>query len=126
MSGLKLFDQLQMGMRWAARRSEQLIENLAKQEFPGYKAKDIKPLSDKTMSDKTGLLATSPQHMGFQSAAQGFQIFEIDAEPSLSGNTVHPEAQKTALTESVNFYMNMVNLYKSTSSRAVAAIQSLV
>lgn len=126
MLGLKLFDQLKLGMRWAATRSEKLIKNLAMQEFPGFKAEDIKPLTDNTGFGKAGLMATNPNHLGFQMSEQRFQSFEIDAEPSLSGNTVHPEMQKTALTETASYYMNMVNLFKSTSSRAASAIQTLV
>lgn len=92
-----------------SRRNELLASNIANADTPGFKARDIdfrRVLSDATGSE-VSLARTSPQHLGMESDAgiEGAELlYRVPNQPSLDGNTVDPDLEKSAFAENALRY----------------------
>lgn len=85
-----------------ARRIELIASNLANADTPGFKARDIdfKQVLENSLSSAR-LQATHERHLpaGGGSAAEGDALYRRPLQPSLDGNTVDTNMEKTALAE---------------------------
>ncbi len=88
-----------------ARRSELLAQNLANAETPHYKARDL----DFASSLKQSIKAAMPQrthenHLQPPGASEANEMYRIPLHPSLDGNTVTEEFEKSAFSENAVRY----------------------
>ncbi|MFK7955614.1 MAG: flagellar basal body rod protein FlgB [Lysobacterales bacterium] len=88
-----------------ARRAELLAQNLANAETPHYKARDL----DFKNSLKQSIEAAMPKrthenHLQAPVRANDDALYRIPLHPSLDGNTVTEEFEKTAFSENAVRY----------------------
>lgn len=85
-----------------AKRIEMIASNLANADTPGFKARDIdfRAVLDDSLA-AARLRATHERHLpaGGAGAAQGEALYRRPLQPSLDGNTVDSNMEKTALAE---------------------------
>jgi len=98
-----------------SRRSEVLANNLANADTPGYKARDVDFRAAlqqvKGQGSEGRLMTTNPRHLGGSGSPAG-GIDELLGElkyrnptqPSLDGNTVDPQREKSAFMENALLY----------------------
>lgn len=89
-----------------SRRAEMLASNIANADTPGYKARDIdfrSVLSQAQSSSK--LKTTHPNHIAGATADAAMQtLYRVPNQPSLDGNTVDAQLEKSAFAENALRY----------------------
>ncbi len=88
-------------LKFRAYRTDLLASNMANADTPEYKARDIdfKSLFDDTR-ERLPLTRTDSRHLSAPDApSEPVPLYRIPHQPSLDGNTVDPELEKTAFAE---------------------------
>lgn len=85
------------------RRMELIASNLANTDTPNYKARDIdfrEVLSQATKPVVDGMAATNSKHLQESSELDNMDtVYRTPLQPSLDGNTVDANVEKTAMAE---------------------------
>lgn len=96
-----------------ARRARALSSNIVNADTPGYKARDIdfKQALKSSQGDMLSLQKTSASHMTSDGVdAQGMQLkYRIPSQPSLDGNTVDLDLEKSAYSENAVRYQTTLH-----------------
>ncbi len=88
-----------------ARRTELLAQNLANAETPHYKARDLDFQSSLKESIQTAMpKRTHASHLLAPTSPNQDALYRIPLHPSLDGNTVTEEFEKTAFSENAVRY----------------------
>lgn len=117
LGGFKLFSMLQTRMDWLGDRQRVLSENVANADTPGYGAKDLKPLTFRSLLSGTApvaMEATAQGHLAGRPIASrhGEAKVRIDGEVAISENAVDLEAELRKVSETSIDYQAMVNIYR--------------
>lgn len=92
-------------LEFRARRAELLAQNLANAETPHYKARDLDFSKALANSAKTsGPTRTHEKHLQAERSAEAETLYRIPLHPSLDGNTVTEEFEKSAFSENAVRY----------------------
>lgn len=92
-----------------SRRSELLATNMANADTPHYKARDIdfkEILNCSSENIPVDLSTTHPVHLntGSVSGRHAYALYRIPQQPSLDGNTVDTQIEKSAFAENALRY----------------------
>ncbi len=92
-----------------ARRNELLASNIANADTPGYKARDLdfRQVLGAARDDQVPLERTNQRHLSLEndSGIPGVELqYRVPNQPSLDGNTVDPDLEKTAFAENALRY----------------------
>lgn len=116
---ISLFNMMTQRMNWLSQRQSLLAGNIANANTPGYKPKDLKELSFKTMlrqssGSELGVARTNGAHMvGSTGAAGKHKAVEIKShETTPNGNAVVLEEQLMKSGETRMNYTMTLNLYR--------------
>ena len=99
---------VEQALRVRARRAEVLASNLSNADTPGYKARDIdfQNVLKQQMVQPVRLQTTHSGHLS--TASNGFDLgdlrYRIPNSPSLDGNTVDDQLEKTAFSSNAMEY----------------------
>lgn len=132
LDGALRFHQEALNLR--AERHEVLASNIANADTPNYKARDFdfsKELS-RVMNDgrSTGsglaLATTSARHIPAQASAPPIQdlLYRIPEQPSLDGNTVDMDRERTQFADNAVRYQASLSLINSRIQGLKTAMQS--
>ena len=120
--GLSVIDQMKMRMHWLQTRQKVLSENVANSDLPGFKPKDLRPLSAPGEA-KVGLDRTTANHIpGIDAdglaSTKGARRFETVP----SGNAVTLEDEMTKLADTQMDYQTVTALYSKSLALLKAAV----
>lgn len=117
-------------MQMRARRAELLAANLANSDTPNYKARDIDfktALQDAAgLASAPQLRATDPRHIvkpGSDGPAGDTAAYRVPEQPSLDGNTVDPQVEKSAYLQNAVAYQTSLRFLDSRVRGLVSAIR---
>jgi len=104
-------------MAYLNQRQSVLAENVANTDTPGYKARDLAPISfgDALKQASIGMAVTDPHHIVPPSMA-GVNIKTIKAESSETlpnGNNVDVEQQMMEVSKTAVDYQGITSIYKA-------------
>ncbi len=114
----KLFKALGARMDWLQSRQRVLAENVANADTPGYKSKDIRPLSFKSnlagTSSKHNLTTTDAAHFRSSGGDANVRIVTsmTGSEGSATGNNIVLEEEVMKSARTATDYQLATNLYK--------------
>ena len=96
-------------LRLRARRNELLASNIANADTPGYKARDLdfRQVLGAADGERVHLARTNQRHLPLEneSGIPGVELrYRVPNQPSLDGNTVDPDLEKTAFAENALRY----------------------
>ncbi len=92
-------------LEFRARRAELLAQNLANAETPHYKARDLDfATSLKQAKSSGGMTRTHERHVSGVESPMAEAMYRIPLHPSLDGNTVTEEFEKSAFSENAVRY----------------------
>lgn len=103
-----LFDLASRHMTWLSERQAVTAANIANADTPGYRARDVASFSDFVETAETGMVTTSPTHMGL-AASERTAAARTDGgswASSHSGNNVSIE-QELMKSSSANRMLNV-------------------
>lgn len=88
-------------LKLRAYRTNLLASNMANADTPGYKARDIDfQTALQGEDDRLAMYRTHPRHLeGGGEKGMPQVLYRVPHQPSLDGNTVDPELEKTAFAE---------------------------
>ncbi len=96
-----------------ARRTSAISSNIANADTPGYKARDIdfKEVLKNSQGDMLKMHKTSSSHLqSFGMDSKGMQLkYRIPSQPSLDGNTVDLDMEKSAFSENAVRYQTTLH-----------------
>lgn len=100
------------------RRAEQLASNMANADTPNYKARDFdfKAALNQAQGDQMRMRTTQKGHIPVNGSGSGVQPhlqYRIPSQPSLDGNTVDTQLEKSAFTENAVQYQATLNFLDS-------------
>lgn len=128
-SALGLHEQ---ALNLRARRMEVLGSNLANADTPGYKAQDLdfkavlQDYGQRTEGGPNGpgqLQVTNERHLSGNEGANGELLFRTPHSPSLDGNTVDPNMEKSKFTENALQYQASLQFIDGTIRTLRSAIR---
>lgn len=119
-SDLPVMQMMTRKMSWLSKRTDLLAENVANVDTPGFRARDLKPVSFRELVDHSRTAAanaprvTNAAHMTGTVPVQEFadQDKPDKGEVSLNGNDVGLEQQLIRINETQMSYQMTLNLYK--------------
>jgi flagellar basal-body rod protein FlgB len=112
-----------------AQRGEVLASNIANADTPNYKARDIdfkNALAQATagQSSPEGLKTTHSNHISGTAPSAGSEtLYRIPLQPSLDGNTVDTQLEKTAYAENSLQYQTTLNILSRKFGGLLGAIR---
>lgn len=111
------------------RRLRLLSSNLANADTPGFKARDIDfraALADASGNGHATTHRTHPDHMPVQSdgADAGRTLYRVPLQPSLDGNTVDSQVEKSSFGEASVRYESALTFLNRRISGLRAALRS--
>jgi len=110
-----------------ARRASALSSNIVNADTPGYKARDIdfKQALKNTKGDMLNLQKTNASHMpSFGVDSMGTQLkYRTPAQPSLDGNTVDLDLEKSAYSENSVRYQTTLRFLTGKFSGMMKALR---
>jgi flagellar basal-body rod protein FlgB len=126
------FQQQSLSLR--AQRQEVLSANIANADTPGYKARDVDfsaALRDAVGASRvprlpeTSLTLTSPGHLAAKASTdvRANLLYRQPLQPSLDGNTVDMDVERTAFAENTMRYQGSVTLLSQRIKGMLAAVQ---
>ncbi len=100
-----------LALKLQAHRGEVLATNMANADTPGFKARDIAfhtVLEQYQSGGGNGLRLTHDRHMsGAQGGPGGAELlYRTPTQPSIDGNTVDPDREKSAFLENAMNYQS--------------------
>ncbi len=108
LENLTLFQMAKKRLDWISQRQTVLAENIANANTPGYRSKDLEPLSFKKQLQASGLqmAATNPAHFTTEPAKPGWDVETVRKpfETSPDKNDVVLEEQMAKLGEAKSAY----------------------
>ncbi len=116
-----------LDLRAAEQRA--IVSNIANNETPGYKARDVDfgEMLESAAGDgvpRVRLIATDPAHFGAKDKARGIKMVERPAgETGLDGNTVDIEDEMARLSGNYMMYNMSAKLLKKKFSMLMTAIK---
>ncbi len=120
LSDIPLFRMMSQRMEWLSQRQQLIATNVANANTPGYKAKDLNPLSfDKMLRAGTGKLGAKVTRAGHLTSvsASGSDNFKLkprddDKAESMTGNDVLLEQEMMKVAQTAMDYQLTTNLYR--------------
>lgn len=115
LSNLSVFKHINARMRWLTQRQSVLAQNIANADTPGFKPKDMKPLSfAKTLGLKPVAPESGSKHIRLmpQSGSAWSRAAEEGQASALSGNAVDLEVELKKSSDTALQYQTMANLYQ--------------
>ena len=115
---IPLLSALVKRMDWLGERQRVLAENVANADTPGFRPRDLKPMSFRDLlgqaEGRLGMASTSSQHLtGAPGAAKAEQRVDRAAyETAPDGNAVVLEQQLLRVAETQLHHQTMTNLYR--------------
>ncbi len=110
-----------------ARRAELLASNFANADTPHYKARDIDfqtALKQATGSQAPALKTTQVRHMQPSGGLGSPEaLYRVPSQPSLDGNTVDSEMEKTAFAENAVRYQASLTFLSRKISGLMTALR---
>jgi len=110
-----------------ARRAELLASNLANADTPGYKARDIdfkSALADVQAQRSDHLKVTHSNHMQLSSTGSAMEmLYRVPNQPSLDGNTVDSQLEKSAFAENALRYQASLTFLDGRFKGMIAALK---
>ena len=105
-NGLALHEQ---ALKFRAQRNEVLSSNIANEDTPNYKARDLDfsaALKSAQGTSKISLTKTSAMHREAWSTSRlgGDVMYRIPVQPTLDGNTVEADVEQAAFAENALQY----------------------
>jgi len=125
-SALGIHDE---ALKIRARRGEILASNIANADTPGFKARDIdfkNALAQATAGQTSsgGLETTHTNHISGTAPFAGSEtLYRIPLQPSLDGNTVDTQLEKTAYAENALQYQTTLNILSRKFGSLLGAIR---
>tara|TARA_R110002096_G_scaffold164865_2_gene333025 strand:+ start:165 stop:572 length:408 start_codon:yes stop_codon:yes gene_type:complete len=127
----KLFGVHAQSIALRAARSEMLAANLANSDTPNYKARDIdfksafESLQGGQLQSSVQLAKSSSQHLS--SDANGIAShairYRVPSHPSLDGNTVDADYEKSAFTENAIRYQASLSILGKKISGLISTLR---
>lgn len=120
-------------MNLLGERQKILANNIANADTPGFKARDIDFSSELKQAVANGsagnsglaMTTTSARHIAIQ--PKGAMVhdmkYRVPDQPSLDGNTVDMDRERSAFTDNMLRYQASVTMMKSSISRIKSAMQ---
>ena len=125
----RLFGIHEQALNLRAQRAGTLAANLANADTPNYKARDVdfkSVLSTQSASSDMRLRATDAQHLGGASVG-GFADttlkYRIPQQPSLDGNTVDEQVEKSEFASNAVRYMASLKFLENRVSGVIRALR---
>lgn len=122
------FHQAALDLR--AYRQQLLAGNIANADTPNFKARDIDFSSAlqgalSTRSGNTGLMRTSPRHLGStnENPAGAQVLYRTVRQPSIDGNTVDMDVERTQFADNAIHYEASLTFISGQIKTMLAAIQ---
>ncbi len=110
-----------------AQRTEMLASNIANADTPGYKAKDIdfRAALQNAQTQSVGTLKrTHANHIqSNMNAASSETLYRVPNQPSLDGNTVDEQLEKSAFAENAMRYQASITFLDRKFKGMLAAIK---
>lgn len=110
-----------------AHRAELLASNLANADTPGYKARDVdfkSALADVQAGKNDGLSITHTDHMQSPLSVDGMELlYRIPNQPSVDGNSVDSQMEKSAFAENALHYQASLSFLNGKFKGLLAAIK---
>ncbi len=127
----KLFGIHAQALSLRSERSELLASNLANSDTPNFKARDIDfkaALNSAQGIQNQGnvrLMKSSTQHMALDgdSLSSGAIRYRVPTHPSLDGNTVDSDHEKSAFTENAIRYQISLSILNKKINGLIAALR---
>jgi flagellar basal-body rod protein FlgB len=114
-------------------RQKILANNIANADTPGFKARDIDFSSELKQAVANGragtsglaMSVTSSRHIEIQPHGRAVQDlkYRVPDQPSMDGNTVDMDRERSAFAENAIRYQTSVTMMKSSISRIKSAMQ---
>lgn len=117
-SKIPLLSALVKRMDWLGERQRVLAENVANANTPGFKSRDLKPMSFRDAmgqaESRLGMVSTAPRHLtGAPGAAKAERSADRTAyETAPDGNAVVLEQQLMRVAETQLQHQTMTSLYR--------------
>lgn len=117
-SGLSVFQRLNGRMQWLTERQTVLAENIANVNTPGYRARDMAPLSFANEIRRTAPRPPTPppqpEHFRLVSRLAPENTSEAleDQQVTISGNSVDMEVELKKAADTALEYQSMAHLYR--------------
>jgi flagellar basal-body rod protein FlgB len=114
----KLFKALGARMNWLQNRQRVLAENVANADTPGFKAKDLRPLTFKNtmmrMTVSMRLNTTHQAHIGITGEEMNVKVIteRQNSQGNVTGNNVVLEEEMMKSAETAADYQLATSLYK--------------
>ena len=109
-----------------SRRMELMSSNLANADTPGYKARDIDFRAALGQAQETQAVSLKVTHAGHIPMADGVLgqevLYRVPTQPSLDGNTVDPQLEKSAFAENAARYEASLTFL----NRKIASLRSVL
>ena len=122
-----LFGIHEQALKLRARRTEVLASNLANADTPGYKARDIdfqSMLQDyQSGGAGSGMKATQPGHIRQGTAASPDLLYRTPMQPSVDGNTVDSQTEKSKFMENSLRYQASLSFVEGRLKALMSAIR---
>lgn len=110
-----------------SKRNELIAANIANADTPGYKARDInfQQLLNNQIDAQEPLATTNPKHIQAGTGAQGQPevIFRRPLQPSLDGNTVSVDYEKSEFAKNAIGYQAAVSFISGEIKDMMTAIK---
>ncbi len=109
---------LSTALELRGKRAELLASNMANADTPNYKARDFdfKAALGQAQGQQVALRTTAKGHINAEGTAGGVQPalqYRIPGQPSLDGNTVDMQQEKSAFTENAVMYQSTLSFLDS-------------
>ncbi|TAN48974.1 MAG: flagellar basal body rod protein FlgB [Methylococcaceae bacterium] len=124
----KAFGIHPLALSLRSQRAEVLASNLANDETPGYKARDMdfEAVLRRSMGESQGLelKATHARHIGRPGVNTDPELlYRIPAQPALDGNTVETDEEQAKFTENALAYEASLRFINGRISGLMTAIK---
>lgn len=109
-----------------AQRTELLASNIANADTPGFKARDIdfKSALENVQAQTTGTMKrTHANHIQASSTSISETLYRVPNQPSLDGNTVDEQLEKSAFAENALRYQASLDFLGRKFKGMIAAIK---
>lgn len=113
-------------MEYLNQRAEVLAQNVANSDTPGYKEKDLAPMSfDETLKHvSVGMSVTDPNHIVPASLAGIAPTVKQESIETLpNGNSVDLEQQMMEMSKTAVDYQGMTSIYRSIGNMIKIALK---